>query len=240
MNFWQGQHTTLSVWAWILRAVVMFFWLLLISKLMGQRLVGRLTLMDFVISITIGSIAANPLANKTDNLIGPMTTIAVLGLMHIIITYIGLLNPHLRRVVQDEPIILVKDGQILYEMLRKTRFNIDDLMFELRIKNYPNPHDIEFAILEPNGQISIIPKSQFRPITPSDLGIATEYEGMPTVLVEDGNIVEDNLRENHLTETWVLEQLKTNQIQDLRDVTLMALDTKGRIYISQKNQSAKT
>ena len=103
-----------------------------------------------------------------------MTTIAVLGLMHIIITYIGLLNPHLRRVVQDEPIILVKDGQILYEMLRKTRFNIDDLMFELRIKNYPNPHDIEFAILEPNGQISIIPKSQFRPITPSDLGIATE------------------------------------------------------------------
>lgn len=63
---------------------------------------------------------------------------------------------------------------------------------------------------------------------------------MPTVLVEDGNIVEDNLRENHLTETWVLEQLKTNQIQDLRDVTLMALDTKGRIYISQKNQSAKT
>ena len=236
MNFWQGQHATLSVWAWILRAFVMFLWLLLITKLMGQRLIGRLTLIDFVISITIGSIAANPLANNNDNLIGPMITIATLGMLHIIIAHFGLLNPRFRRLIQEEPIILVKDGQILNNMLRKTRFNIDDLMFELRLKNYPNPHDIEFAILEPNGQISIIPKSQARPITPADLGAPTPYEGMPTVLIEDGNILQDNLRENQLTETWVLEQLNINQIEVLQEVMLMVLDTKGRVYISKKTQ----
>lgn len=236
MNFWQGQ-STLAVLEWVARAVVTFFWLLLITKLMGQREIGRMTLFDFVIAITIGSVAAAPLANSRLNLLGTLISVATLGGVNILISYMALKNSKFRRVVQDEPLVLIQNGKILEDTMRRARFNLDDLLHELRIRSYPSIHDVEFAFLESNGRVSVIPKSQARPVRPSDLDIDTPYEGMATVLIEDGNVLEDNLRENRLDDKWLKSQLSKADIGSISQVMTMILDTRGRIYISKKAQS---
>lgn len=233
MNFWQSQET-LTLIQWVLRASVAFFWLLFITKLMGQREVGRLTLFDFVVAITIGSIVASPLSSSTSALNGALISITVIGLLDILIAYLALKNAKLRRIVQEEPIVLIKNGQILGDTLRKARFNLDELLMELRQKNFPNVHDVEFAILESNGKVSVIPKSQARPVKPQDLHLPTLYEGMPTVLIQDGNIVEDNLRENQLSKDWLYKRLNIMGIEDEKHVFTALLDTVGRLYISKK------
>jgi uncharacterized membrane protein YcaP (DUF421 family) len=235
LNFWQGQPT-LTVVGWILRASVTVLWLMLVAKLMGQREIGRMNMFDFVVAITIGSVASSHLADSEVPMMGALVSVATIGALDIIFAYLGLKEPKARRISQDESITLIENGQIRYDMLAKTMVNLDDLLAGLRLKNYPNIHDVEFAFLESNGELSVIPKSQARPVTPADLGIPTEYEGRPVVLVEDGNIVLDNLERNKLTKDWLLEELVKQGAGDVSQLAAVILDTKGRLYIGHKHR----
>ena len=230
--FWQAQET-LTASQWLLRGLVMFFWLLIVTKLMGQRELARMTLFDFISSITMGGLLSGPLFFPKVALKGALINITLLGLLNIGFSYISLKHSKVRRIVQDEPIILVQNGQILKKMMGKARFNLDDLLTQLRLKNVTNISDVEFAILESNGQLSVIVKSQARPITPADLELETEYEGMATVLVEDGNILEDNLQKNNLTQAWLLAELEAQGFDDIQTVMAAILDTKGKLYVSK-------
>ncbi len=236
MPFWESQ-ANLHVLQWIIRAIVIYLWLLFVTKLMGQREIGSLNVFDFIVAITIGSIAAAPLASSTDDLIGPFVNIGTFGALNILTAYLSMKYSKFRRIVQDEPIILVQNGHILEDTMGSTRFNLDDLLSEIRKYNIPNLADVEFAILESNGRVSVIPKSQARPITPRDLQIPTPYEGMPTVLIEDGNIIEDNLQKNQLNKRWLLDQLQNLGIRSENEVFAAILDTQGHFYVSKRNQS---
>lgn len=236
MPFWEDQQS-LTVLGWIARVTVTYLWLLFITKLMGQREVGRLTLFDFVISITIGSISASPLSSSSQNLIPALISITVLGTLHITFAYIALKNAKFRRIVQEEPLVLIQNGTILEDTLRKARYNLDDLLSELRLKNVPDPADVEFAILEPTGRLSVVPKSQARPVLPRDLQLSTAYEGLPSVLIEDGNVLQDNLNENKLSEDWLREELENLGITDPNAVMIAVLNTRGQLYVSKKGQS---
>lgn len=233
MHFWQAQES-LSAFQWVLRGLVMFFWLLIVTKLMGQRQVARMTLFDFIASITMGGLLSGPLFLPEVALKGALINITLLGLLNLALSYLSLKNAKLRRVVQDEPIVLVQNGQLLEKMMSKTRFNLDDLMTQLRLKNVTDISDVEFAILESSGELSVILKSQARPVTPADLRLDTDYEGMPTVLVEDGNIIEDNLQRHNLSAAWLLVQLENQGVQDVNTVMAAILDTKGRLFVSKK------
>lgn len=233
MFFWQEQGSLLP-YQWVLRAVVIFFWLFLMTKIMGQRQIGRLTLLDFIISIVIGSVAAGSLNSSRNSLTGVLIVIGTLTAIDVLIAYISLKNAKFRRIFQGEPLLLIKDGKIIKDSLTKGRINLDDLLMGLRRKNYPNFHDTEFAILEPNGKISVIPKSQSRPLRPQDLKISTQYEGYPVMVLEDGNIIEDNLEKNNLDSRWLLSELKRQGVEDQDCVMAAMLDTKGKLFISKK------
>jgi uncharacterized membrane protein YcaP (DUF421 family) len=212
----------------------MFFWLVLMTKITGQRKIGRLTILDFIISITIGSITAGSLNNSRTDLMSVMLTIATLITIDLFLNYISLNNSKIRRIFKDEPIVLIKNGKLLEDTMRKAKMNIDDLLMELRLKKLPDLADTEFAILEPNGKISIIPKSQSRSLKPSDLNISTRYEGYPVMLIEDGNILEDNLEENNLDKEWLYKELNKQGLKDEQNVLAAMLDTQGRLFISRK------
>jgi len=235
MPFWESQANLVAL-QWMMRAIIIFLWLLLITKLMGQREIGSLSMFDFVIAIVIGSVAAAPLASSSDDLLGPLISIGTLGALDIVIAFIALKNAKIRRIVQEEPLVIVQNGKILEDTMRSARFNLDDLLTELRLNNIPDISDVEFAILESNGRLSIIPKSQARPLTPKDLQITTLYEGLPTVLIEDGNVIEDNLKENQLSRSWLLEQLNKLDIQSETNVLAAILNTQGQLYVSKKNK----
>lgn len=165
---------------------------------------------------------------------GALINIALLGLLNIGLSYLALKNAKLRRIIQDEPLVLIQNGKILDKMMGRARFNLDDLLTQLRLVNVANISDVEFAILESNGQLSVILKSQAKPVTPADLKLETSYEGMATVLIEDGNIVEDNLQKNKLTQAWLLTELQSQGVDNVQSVMAAILDTKGKLYISKK------
>ncbi|HBV98384.1 MAG: hypothetical protein JL50_20100 [Peptococcaceae bacterium BICA1-7] len=238
MPFWEAQPTLTAV-QWLARVSVLYLYLLILTKIMGQREIGRLTLFDFIISIIIGSTVAGALNSSTNGLKGVFITVAALAGFQIILSIASLKFSRFRRVIEEEPIILVQNGKLLGEAMKKTRINLDDLMSLLRQKNYFNLSQVEFAILEPNGKLSVIPKSQNRPVTPSDLNIATNYEGYPVMVIEDGNIIQDNLKRNHLTEQWLRDQLRKNNIRSHTEVFAAMLDTQGRLYFSLKNDASE-
>ncbi|MFZ5642195.1 MAG: YetF domain-containing protein [Bacillota bacterium] len=238
MPFWEAQPALTAV-QWLSRAVILYVYLLTLTKIMGQREIGRLTLFDFIIGITIGSIVAGALSSSYIGLKGVFTTVAALAGFQIILSIASLKFSRFRRVVEEEPIILVQNGKLLVEAMRKTRINLDELMSLLRQKSYFNLSQVEFAILEPNGKISVIAKSQNRPVTPSDLNIATNYEGYPVMVIEDGNIIQDNLKRNNLTEQWLRDELRRNNIPSHREVFAAMLDTQGRLYFSLKNNASE-
>lgn len=232
VEFWKSQENLLY-YQWIARALVMFFWLILMTKITGQRQIGRLTLLDFIISITIGSITAGSLNNSRSNLISVMLTIATLTAVDVLLNYISLKNAKIRRIFHGEPIILIKNGKLLEDTMRKAKMNVDDLLMELRLKKLPDLADTEFAVLEPNGKISVIPKSQARAVKPKDLNISTKYEGYPIMLIEDGNVLEDNLKENNLDKEWLYKELKRHGLDNEQNVLAAMLDTQGRFFVSR-------
>ena len=211
-------------------------WLLLAIKIKGQREIGRLNAFDFIVAVTFGSIAASALSNSEIGLQGPLITIISFVLLDVLMSYIALKNIKLRRIVQDEPLVIVQNGRIIENMMYRARLNIDDLMMELRQKKIPNLNDVEFAILESNGKISIIPKSQYRMVQPRDLKINTEYEGLPTILIEDGNIINDNLKKSGLSREWLFDELKKKGFDSPNNILIALLDTTGRLYLSEKNE----
>lgn len=238
MPFWQGQPD-LAGWEWLLRAAVMYPYLLLLTKLMGQRVVGRLSLFDFVIAVSVGSILGGVLSSSTVNMTGPVITLAALAGFHVLISIISLKNSKARRVLEDEPIIIIQNGQFLENAMKKARFNVDDILAQLREKGYFYPHQVEFAVLEHDGKVSVLPKSQNRPISPADLNLPTKYEGYPTVVVEDGNVVEDNLHRIQLSPEWLKDRLVERGIESADEVLLAVIDTQGRLYYSLKNQASE-
>jgi len=235
MSFWVSQES-LTVIQWILRAVVMFFWLFITTRLMGQREIGRLNVFDFIISLTVGGTAAGVLNNSRNNVTGALVSIGAFAALNILFAYLALKNAKVRRILQDEPLVLIQKGRIIEGMLRKARFNLDDLLLGLRLKGIPNLHDVEFAILESNGQLSVIPKSQARAVKPADLGIETYYEGMPSLLIEDGNIIKDNLYNNRKNEEWLQRELEKQGIDSVKSVLAALLDTQDRLYVCKKNE----
>lgn len=238
MPFWEAQ-AHLSLIQWSLRAVVMFLFLLILVKLMGQREVSKFGLIDFIVGVIMGSAVAGTLDNSDTDLKGPMIAIATLAGLQILISIIGLKSLHIKRVLEEEPIILVQNGMLLESTLEKTRINLDDLLSQLRQKGFFYLEQVEFAVLEPNGSISVLPKSQDRFVTPKDLKIDTAYEGYPAVIIQDGKVRTKNLKKIGLTETWLQEQLKINNVSSPKEVLVATLDTQGKLFFSLKNTASE-
>ena len=130
--------------------------------------------------------------------------------------------------------IVIENGKILEDNLKRIRIPIDELISELRTQGVFNIADVEFALFEPGGKISVQKKSQKQPLTPSDINLATQYDGLPTNLVMDGLILYDALRSLNLSKAWLSYQLGKQNINDISEISLAQLDTRGNLYVDLK------
>jgi len=138
--------------------------------------------------------------------------------------------------MDGSPSIVIRNGKIDIDELAKARYNINELLEQLRTKGYANIADVEFAILETSGNLSVIPKSQKRPLTPADLHIDTGYEGLPLPLVLDGTIQRDNLSDAGLTVDWLVSELAKLGIDDVNEVFFASLDTQGNLFYQTRKE----
>ena len=218
----------------IIRSIISFFTLLLLVRLMGKQQVAQLTFFDYVVGITIGSIAGTLSVQVNENTLATLAGMGTWTILAILLAYLGIHNIWVRKVVDGEATIVVENGKILEENLKRIRIPIDELISELRTQGIFNIADVEFAMFEPGGKISVQKKSQKQPLTPSDLNLPTQYDGLPTNLIMDGTVLHSALHSLSLSKAWLYHQLGKQNIRDAGEVSLAQLDTKGNLYVDLK------
>jgi len=216
------------------RTLILYGLVVLVMRLMGKRQIGQLQPFEFVVAIMIADLASVPMQNRDLPLSTGIIPILTLLVVQVSLAFLILRSPKMRRVICGSPSILIENGHLRRQELARLRINTDDLLEQLRAKNYANLEDVEYAILETNGQLSVIPKSQRRPVNPADLQLPTQYEGLPLNLIVDGRIVRESLTVAGLDENWLHVQLNRHGLAGPEDVFLASLDTEGHLYFCRK------
>ncbi len=218
------------------RSIISFIGLLVLARLMGRKHLAELTYFDHIVSITIGSIIVAVAVDRSINGIDSIIATTVWAVLPIIVGYISLKNLDFRKIVDSEPLIIIQNGTIIDKNMSKIRYHIGDLLMQLRQKDVFDISEVEFAILEPNGDLSVLKKPQYNTVTTEDLNIATKYKGLMTELIINGQIMRAHLKMiNHDIE-WLLNQLKLRNITNINEVIFAALQTDGQLYIAIKNK----
>ncbi|MEN6316560.1 MAG: DUF421 domain-containing protein [Clostridiaceae bacterium] len=223
-----------------LRSVIAFIGLLFLTHLMGRKQLSQITFFDYIVGITVGSIAASIVVDRSISVIDGIIATIVWCAMPIIIGYIAVKNLAFRRFVDGEPKVIIQNGTIINKNMLKEKYNMGDLLMQLRDKGVFDISEVEFAILEPNGELSVLKKSQYNPATPRDLNIPTNYKGLMTELIIDGRIISQHLQVIGKDTQWLFDQLKSRNISNIKDVVLAGLQTDGQLYVSIKNDTTGT
>jgi uncharacterized membrane protein YcaP (DUF421 family) len=208
------------------------------ARLLGKQQVGQLTIFEYVNGITLGSIAG-VLATDIgfERSIFHFSGLTIFATLTFLMGFISLKSRPLRKLISGEPVVVIHNGKILENNMKKMRYNMDELSMQLREQNCFNITDVEFAILETDGNLSVLPKSQKRPLTPADLNIPTEYEGLASELVVDGQIIFQNLKQNNLDGKWLLQELQKQGVTNVGEVAYASLDTAGQLYVDFKKDN---
>lgn len=225
----------MNVIHFILRSSLAFLVLLALTRLMGKKHISQLTFFDYITGISIGSIAAVVSIDKSVNIVDGLVGLAVWAGLTILLGYISLAPGPVRKIIDGEPTVVIQNGRILERNMKRMYYNMDDLLMQLRNEGVFEVGEVEFAIMEPNGKLSVLKKSQYEEVTPKDLHLDTSYKGVPSELVVDGQVLEQNLVQNNLTREWLEDQLRRRGIGDTKNVVLALLHTDGSLYVDTTN-----
>jgi uncharacterized membrane protein YcaP (DUF421 family) len=217
----------------LFRSVLTFLSLLIFARLLGKTQISQLSFFEWVTGITLGSIAGE-LTIDLSVRPWPMYVglLAWTGLT-LIVQGVTLKSRWVAKMVDGEPVVVIQNGQILEGNLRLLRMREGELTAMLRAQGIFDLAQVEFAVLEPRGELSILKRSQDRPVTPADLQLPTAYEGLGIELVVDGEVMEQNLRRLGVNRAWLYDRLGQQGVQSPKEVFLAVLDTQGKLYIDR-------
>ncbi|ASK63680.1 hypothetical protein CFK37_16700 [Virgibacillus phasianinus] len=219
----------------IFRATGAFVVLLIMTRIMGRKQLSQLTFFNYVTGIAIGSIAANIVSQSTIPFFNGLTSLIWWAILTIVVGYIGLKSPSARVTTNGQPIIVIKQGKILEDSIKEQRLTMDDLSMLLREQKVFSVQDVETAVLESNGKLSVMLKDEKQPVTKQDQNVFTvKPMYVPMELVVDGEVVEKNLKEAGISLDWLRNQLKSLKIK-LDDVFYVELQKDGTLYIDKRS-----
>lgn len=216
-----------------LRAIIIYIFVLLVMRLMGKREIGQLQPFELAISIMIADLASIPMSDIGTPIINGLIPILGLLVMHLLISVLNMKSLKFREVICGKPSILIYRGKIDEKMLRKERFTVNELEERLRGSNVVNIGDVEYAILETSGQVTVIQKSEKKNVTVEDLGLKTEYEGLAYDLVLDGKVMYENLKVLKKDYNWLEKQVTKFGIKP-EQALIVTIDGKGQIFCQEK------
>lgn len=223
----------------LIRATIAFTSMVVFTRLMGKKAISQLTFFHYIVGITIGSIAATL---STDLSLKPFPQWVGLGawvVLAIVFEFTVLKSRWWAKMLEGESTILIHNGKIMEQNMAANHYQLAELMEQLRGRGVFNPADVEFAILETDGNLTVLKKSQCQPVTPADLHIATTFKGISTELVQEGQIIDQNLKQLNLDEQWLLDELRKKGIADLKQVVYASLDTEGNLYVDKYKDELK-
>lgn len=218
----------LSILFRVASALILLF---VATKILTKRNLANLTYFDYVGAAALGTIAGNLAFNVNIHILNFVFSLTLTTLFILLVSYISLKCKPLRNFLAGKPTMLIQNGKILEHNMSNLYYTYEYLNQQLRQQKIFDISQIEFAILEPSGELSIQLKSQNRPLTPQDLNISTKYEGLATEVILDGKLIEKNLQNKGLSKEWLYKELKKKQIENIQEVAFAALATNGNLYI---------
>ena len=208
--------------------------LFVIGKIMGHKQMAQLDFFDYITGITIGSIAAE-LATELEAPWKPLVAMIIYGLVALGLTILAHKFPKTRKYVNGTPTIVMDNGKLYRENMKKAKLELSEFMVLCRQEGYFNINDIETAVFEYNGRITILPKSEKRPLTPEDMNITPEKAEICTEIIMDGRILHENLKRLGLDLTWLDKQLKKQKYDNAKEIYLGICDKNNNLTLFPSN-----
>ena len=215
------------------RSIVLYIIVLIVMRLMGKREIGQLQPFELAIAIMIADLAAVPMAETGIPISNGIIPILGLLVMHLIISFLNLKSMKIREILCGKPAILIYGGKIDEKVLKKERFTLNELQERLRSSNVVNLGDVEYAILETSGQVTVIQKPDKRTTTPKDFNIMPEYEGIPYDLVVDGKVMYNNLKIIGKDYNWLKKQVNKFNMEP-EEALIVTFDGGNQIFCQKK------
>ena len=217
----------------LIRSIILYIIVLIVMRLMGKREIGQLQPFELAISIMIADLAAIPMSDTGIPITNGIIPILGLLIMHLLISLINMKSVKMRELMCGRPTILIHRGRIDEKALKKERFTINELEERLRDNSVFNLGDVEYAILETSGQVTVIQKPEKRTTIPEDFQIQPEYEGIPYDLVVDGKVMEKNLQALGKNYAWLKKQVEKFKMKP-EEALVVTIDGKGQIFCQKK------
>lgn len=214
------------------RTLIVYFSLLAAMRLMGKRQLGEMELSEFIVAALIADLASHPLQDIGIPMLNGLIPIFTLFCLEVVISGVSLRHVRLRGILYGRPSVIISHGKIRQSEMRKNRFTLDELTQELRNQSILDIATIEYAILETNGQLNIVLQPADRPATAGQLGIAAPDTGYPTIVINDGRVLSENLARAGYNDAWLQKQLNAAKIASPQKVYLMTVDGTGGVYVA--------
>jgi uncharacterized membrane protein YcaP (DUF421 family) len=218
-----------------IRALLSLITLFLIAKMLGAKQVSQLSLFDYVIGISIGNFAAEMTINLESQYLNGILAVVVFGFVAYFVSFLTMKSIKLRRFFMGTPTIVIQKGKLLESNLKKLKLDVNDLLEECRCNGYFNIEEIEYAIMEVNGNISILPKGKYKPVVIQDLDLEVPKQGLCANVIIDGKPMSNNLKIALKDEAWLLNEINKQGYDDYSKILLATLDINGKLTVYERN-----
>lgn len=215
----------------LIRSVLSFLVILLLARILGKKQIAHLTFFDYITGITLGNISAALAIDTTLQVLNGIVGLLVYTFLTIVMAYGSIKSFRFRQLVEGSSTTLIKNGNVLEKNLAKVKMSYNDLMMGLREKNAFKIADIDTAILETNGKISVMKKTEYQTLTPKDIGMMVVPEHKPSLIIIDGRLLEKHLNYLGYTKEWLLGEVMKQGASDFKDVFLAQIDSNGYVYV---------
>lgn len=216
------------------RTVILYFAILISMRIMGKRQLGEMEISEFIVAALIADLAATPLQDIGIPLLNGLVPIIIMFCLEIIIAGLNMRSVKLRKLTYGRPELIIRDGRIIREAMRKNRFTLDELMQELRAQGLTDTAQVEYAVLETNGQLSIILKSGDQPVTASQMGVDGDDVSYAHIIINEGRILDNNLKLLGRDRRWLAGELKRQNFRSAEEVYILTLSENGRVFCQAK------
>lgn len=223
----------------IIRTLILFFVTTIVLRLMGKRQMAQLQPYEVVITLMISDLATQPMGDVEIPLLSGVVAILTLLFAHSLLSVLAFASMRMRRIICGRPSVLVRDGKICEQELKRLCFDLSDLMEGIRSNGVIGLHETGSVVLETNGVLSVIPSAESQPPSRKEMGVPGQYDGIPLTLILDGKLQERSLRIAGLEQGWLRRTLQAQGIEKDADVLIAALDTQGMLLVQEKGDGGR-
>ena len=218
----------------LIRTVILYLLIISGIRLMGKRQVGELEPSELVLSLIIADLASVPMQDCGIPLLTGIIPILTLLSITMILSVLTTKSVRFRTLLCGRPSIIIRDGLVDQHEMARNRLTVDELLEELRSQGYTDPSEVKYAVLETNGQLSVLPYASLKPATVSQLHLESRETGLPLVVISDGRLLDRNLKQLGYDRKWLDRRLEERDCADPEEVFLMTVDEAGGIYLARK------